>query len=52
VRLGAAMPMTGTERAMLEAVPHRRTHRGPFAAGPLPAGMLTSWSHEAARSAA
>jgi hypothetical protein len=31
VRMGAAEPMTGRERQMLEALPHRHTHRGPFA---------------------
>ena len=40
VRLGAAAPMTTDERKMLAAVPHRHTHRGPFEAGPLPAGLL------------
>ena len=28
VRLGAPAPMTAAERKMLEAVPHRHTHRG------------------------
>ena len=40
VRLGAAAPMTADERKMLAAVPHRHTHRGPFEAAPLPAGLL------------
>ncbi len=40
VRLGQAAPMTPGERKMLVAVPHRHTHRGPFEAGPLPAGLL------------
>jgi hypothetical protein len=40
VRLGKAAPMTAGERKMLAAVPHRHTHRGPFEAGPLPAGLL------------
>ena len=40
VRLGQAAPMTPDERKMLTAVPHRHTHRGPFEAGPLPAGLL------------
>ena len=40
IRLGAAAPMTGGERRMLAAVPHRHTHRGPFEAGPLPAGLF------------
>ena len=40
VRLGPAAPMTVGERKMLAAVPHRHTHRGPFDAGPLPAGLF------------
>src|SRR5690348_15575514 len=28
VRLGAAVPITAREREMLEALPHRHTHRG------------------------
>ena len=47
VRLGAAMPITGAERAMLAAMPHRHTHRGPFADGPLPAGLLVGLQHDA-----
>jgi nitroreductase len=40
VRLGAAAPTTAHERKMLAAVLHRHTHRGPFDAGPLPAGLF------------
>jgi hypothetical protein len=40
VRLGPVAPMTADERKMLAAVPHRHTHRGPFEAGPLPAGLF------------
>jgi nitroreductase len=40
VRLGPAAPVTADERKMLAAVPHRHTHRGPFEAGPLPAGLF------------
>ena len=40
VRLGPATPMTAGERKLLTAVPHRHTHRGPFEAGPLPAGLF------------
>jgi hypothetical protein len=47
VRLGAAEPMTGREREMLNALPHRHTHRGPFAPGPLPAGLLAALQHDA-----
>jgi nitroreductase len=47
VRLGAAEPMTGGERQMLAALPHRHTHRGPFAAEPLPAGLAAGLQHDA-----
>jgi hypothetical protein len=47
VRMGAAAPMTGRERQMLEALPHRHTHRGPFAPGPLPAGLVAGLQHDA-----
>ena len=40
VRLGPPVPMTAEERTLLAAVPHRHTHRGPFEAGLLPAGLL------------
>jgi hypothetical protein len=32
---------------MLEAAPHRHTHRGPFEPAPLPAGLLTSLQQDA-----
>jgi hypothetical protein len=41
VGLGRAVAMTPDERKLLQAVPHRHTHRGPFEPGPLPAGLLT-----------
>jgi hypothetical protein len=47
VGIGAAAPMTGEERRMLEAVPHRHTHRGPFEPGPLPAGLLAGLQNDA-----
>jgi nitroreductase len=47
VRLGAAEPATAQERRMLEALPHRHTHRGPFAPGPLPAGLAAGLQHDA-----
>jgi hypothetical protein len=47
VRLGRKQPMTGRERQMLAALPHRHTHRGPFAPGPLPTGLLAGLQHDA-----
>jgi nitroreductase len=47
VRLGPAEPMTADERKLLTAVPHRHTHRGPFEAGPLPAGLLARLQDDA-----
>ncbi len=47
VSLGAAVPATEAERRMLQALPHRHTHRGPFAAGPLPDGLLAGLQHDA-----
>jgi nitroreductase len=47
VRLGATEPITVRERQMLEALPHRHTHRGPFAPGPLPAGLVSALQHDA-----
>jgi len=47
VGVGASAPMTGEERRMLDAVPHRHTHRGPFEPGPLPDGLLAGLQHDA-----
>jgi hypothetical protein len=47
MRMGAAEPMIAEERQMLEALPHRHTHRGPFTPGPLPAGLLAGLQHDA-----
>ncbi len=47
VRLGPAAPMTQSERRMMEALPHRHTHRGPFAAEPLPDGVVVGLQHDA-----
>jgi len=47
VRAGRPAVMTAAERAMLEAVPHRHTHRGPFEPVPLPARLLASLQHDA-----
>jgi Nitroreductase family len=46
VTLGAAAPMTPAERALLEALPHRHTHRGPFDPGPLPDGLIARLQHD------
>jgi len=42
VSLREGAPVTAAERRMLDAIPHRHTHRGPFAAGSLPPGLLVS----------
>ncbi len=47
VMAGEAEPMTAVEREMLKAVPHRHTHRGAFAPGPLPAGLVAGLQHDA-----
>jgi hypothetical protein len=47
ITLGAAEPMSVAEREMLKALPHRHTHRGAFAAEPLPAGLLPGLQHDA-----
>jgi len=47
VTLGAAQAPTAADRRMLEALPHRHTHRGPFDAAPLPAGLLAGLQHDA-----
>jgi len=47
VVIGGAMPVNALERQMLAAVPHRHTHRGPFAAGSLPAGLLAGLQDDA-----
>jgi nitroreductase len=47
VRLGRKELMTGRQRQMLAALPHRHTHRGPFAPGPLPTGLLAGLQHDA-----
>ena len=47
VRLGLPVPASEAERRMLEAIPHRHTHRGPFTAGPLPEGLLAGLQHDA-----
>ena len=47
VNIGEAAPASGLERQMLDAVPHRHTHRGPFTPGPLPHGLLPGLQHDA-----
>ena len=47
MKLCAGRPMTARERQMLEALPHRHTHRGPFDPGPLPAGLVAGLQHDA-----
>lgn len=47
VRLGEPAPMTGLEGQMLDALPHRHTHRGPFEPEPLPRGLLIGLQHDA-----
>jgi nitroreductase len=47
VSIGAAAPIGKGERQLLAAVPHRHTHRGPFEADPLPAGLLPRLQHDA-----
>lgn len=47
VRLGAEAPITDEEQRMLQALPHRHTHRGPFDARPLPYGLLAGLQRDA-----
>jgi hypothetical protein len=47
VTLGRAEPMTGHERKLLEALPHRHTHRGPWDVAALPAGLVAGLQHDA-----
>ncbi len=52
VRLGSPQPMDPSERQLVMALPHRHTHRGPFSAGSLPAGLLASLQHDASEEGA
>lgn len=47
VRLGKRAPLTDAERMMIGALPHRHTHRGAYAPGPLPQGLLIALQHDA-----
>ncbi len=47
VRASHPAPVTARERRLLEAIPHRHTHRGGFAPGALPAGLTAALQHDA-----
>src|SRR5262249_996294 len=47
VTLSKEQPMTGHERKLFEALPHRHTHRGPWDSGPLPTGLVAGLQHDA-----
>jgi hypothetical protein len=47
VSLGTPAPITVPELLMLDALPHRHTHRGPFVAEPLPPGLVAGLQHDA-----
>ena len=47
IHLAATAPVTPRELHLLTAVPHRHTHRGPFAPEPLPHGLIASLQHDA-----
>ncbi len=47
VRLGSREPANPLERQLLAALPRRHTHRGPFAAAPLPVGLMPALQHDA-----
>ncbi len=47
VTLGDSEPITDFERQLVEAMPHRHTHRGPFSGQPLPRGLLIGLQHDA-----
>jgi hypothetical protein len=46
--LGRRARVSAREWDLIAAVPHRHTHRGPFAAEPLPAGLLAGLQRDAA----
>ena len=48
VRAGRLSPMTSRERQLLQAVPHRHTHRGPFEPRPLPGGLVARLGNDVA----
>ncbi len=47
VAMAAGPPTSALEREMLNAIPHRHTHRGAFRPGPLPPGLLIGLQHDA-----
>ena len=52
VQLHAGDPMTAAEQALLQALLHRHTHRGPFEPEPLPDGLIGNLEAEAAEEGA
>jgi nitroreductase len=47
VKLGERALITAAERSLLQALPHRHTHRGGYLPGPLPQGLLIGLQHDA-----
>lgn len=47
ITMVAGHPMTALEREMVDATPHRHTHRGAFKPGKLPPGLLIGLQHDA-----
>jgi len=47
IAMVAGTPMTARESDLLNAIPHRHTHRGPFSPRPLPPGLLVGLQHDA-----
>ncbi len=47
VRLGELAPPTVAERRMIDAMPHRHTHRDAYVRQPLPPGLLIGLQHDA-----
>jgi hypothetical protein len=47
IAMVAGSPMTDRERDLLDATPHRHTHRGAFSTGPLPPGLVAGMQHDA-----
>jgi nitroreductase len=47
VTLAPGLPPTPMESQLLQAMPHRHTHRGQFEADPLPPGLIPALQHDA-----